>query len=96
LGGGLFTLLAAAIAVEFGAQGVGRAFGLCMLFIPLTALAPYIVAKTQESIGSYTPAILGLAIPVAIAGGLSLLLRERRSASATRPGWQAAASENHS
>jgi MFS family permease len=77
-GGGLFTLLAAAIAVEFGAEGVGRAFGLCMSFIPLTALAPFFVAKTQESTGSYTPALLGMAALVVISGFLSLLLRERR------------------
>jgi MFS family permease len=78
LGGGLFTLLAAAIATEFGAEAVGRAFGLCMFFIPLTALAPFAVAKTQESTGSYAPALLGLATLVIISGGLSLLLRERR------------------
>jgi MFS family permease len=78
LGGGLFTLLAAAIAVEFGAQAVGRAFGLCMLFIPVTALAPFAIAKTQESTGSYTPALMGLATLVLISGALSLLLRERR------------------
>jgi MFS family permease len=80
-GGGLFTLLAAAIAVEFGAEGVGRAFGLCMMFIPLTALAPFAVARTQETTGSYTPALLGLGALVAIAGFLSLLLRERRGGS---------------
>jgi MFS family permease len=78
LGGGLFTLLAAAIAVEFGGEGVGRAFGLCMFFIPLTALAPFAVAKTQESTGSYMPALMGLATLVLISGALSLLLRERR------------------
>jgi MFS family permease len=78
LGGGVFTLLAAAIAVEFGAAGVGRAFGLAMLFVPLTALAPYIVAKTQESSGSYAPALIGIAILVLVTGSLSLLLRERR------------------
>jgi MFS family permease len=77
-GGGLFTLLAAAIAVEFGAHAVGRAFGLCMFFIPLTALAPFAVAKIQESTGSYTPALMGLATLVIISGALSLLLRERR------------------
>jgi OFA family oxalate/formate antiporter-like MFS transporter len=76
-GGGLFTLLAAAIAVEFGGHAVGRAFGLCMLFIPLTALAPFAIAKTQESTGSYAPAILGLAALVLISGALSLLLREK-------------------
>src|SRR5579862_1810483 len=47
-GGGLFTLLAAAIAVEFGAEGVGRAFGLSMLFLPVMGLAPFVVAKLQE------------------------------------------------
>jgi MFS family permease len=78
LGGGVFTLLAAAIAVEFGAAGVGRAFGLAMLFVPLTALSPFIVAKTQENTGSYAPALLGLAILVLVTGSLSLLLRERR------------------
>jgi MFS family permease len=78
LGGGLFTLLAAAIAAEFGAEAVGRAFGLCMFFIPLTALAPFAVAKTQESTGSYAPALMGLAFLVLISGALSLLLRERR------------------
>jgi MFS family permease len=77
-GGGLFTLLAAAIAVEFGAEGVGRAFGLCMLFIPLTSLAPYVIARIQENTGSYTPALLSLGVLVMIGGGLSLLLRERR------------------
>jgi MFS family permease len=95
LGGGLFTLLAAAIAVEFGAAGVGRAFGLCMFFIPLTALAPYFVARTQETTGSYTPALLGLAVPVIIAGGLSLLLREGRADPPPQAGWPAVAPENH-
>ena len=90
LGGGLFTLLAAAIAAEFGPEGVGRAFGLCMFFIPLTALAPYLVAKMQENTGSYTPALLALAVPVIVAGGLSLLLREQRDKHPPQPGLQAA------
>jgi MFS family permease len=77
-GGGVFTLLAAAVAVEFGAEGVGRAFGLCMLFLPVMALAPFAVAKTQEITGSYVPALMGLTVLVIIAGGLSLMLRERR------------------
>jgi MFS family permease len=82
LGGGLFTLLAAAIAVEFGAAGVGRAFGFCMLFVPLTALSPFLIAKTQESTGSYAPAFMGMAVLVAISGALSLLLRERNAVGA--------------
>jgi nitrate/nitrite transporter NarK len=79
LGGGVFTLLAAAIAVEFGAAGVGRAFGLCMAFIPLSALTPWAIARTQENTGSYAPALLGFSALVLMSGFLSLLLRERRS-----------------
>jgi uncharacterized membrane protein len=48
-----------------------------MLFIPLTAIAPFATARTQESTGSYVPALLGLSILVIISGALSLLLRER-------------------
>jgi len=92
LGGGVFTLLAAAIAVEFGAEAVGRAFGLAMLFVPLTALAPFLVAKTQENTGSYAPALIGMAIVVFATGSLSLLLRERRAGQVAGSGWQPTAS----
>jgi MFS family permease len=91
LGGGVFTSLASAIAVEFGAEGVGRAFGLCMFFIPLTALAPFAIAKTQEVSGSYAPAFIGAAIILAISGVFGLLLRERRGAAAAPVAAQAAA-----
>jgi hypothetical protein len=97
LGGGLFTLLAAAIAVEFGAEGVGRAFGLAMLFVPFTALAPFAIARIQENTGSYAPALVGLGILVIVSGALSLLLRERRDAPTAQAAWpQAAAPENRS
>jgi MFS family permease len=79
LGGGVFALLAAAIAVEFGAEGVGRAFGLCMFFIPVASLTPFALARTQEITGSYASALIGLGILVAISAVLSLLLHERRS-----------------
>jgi MFS family permease len=78
LGGGVFTLLAAAMAAEFGASGVGRAFGMIMFFFPLGSLAPFAIAKTQETTGSYAPALMGLMILVLLSGVLSLLLRERR------------------
>lgn len=77
LGGGWATLLAAAIAVEFGAEGFGRAFGLCMTFIPVSALVPFAIAKSQEITGSYTPSLIGLGAVVLVGGGLILLLRER-------------------
>jgi OFA family oxalate/formate antiporter-like MFS transporter len=78
LGGGIFTLLAAAIAAEFGAGGVGRAFGMIMFFIPLGALTPFAIARVQESTGSYTAALIGLVGLVIMSGVLSLLLREHR------------------
>ena len=79
-GGGVFTLLPAALVVEFGAAGIGRAFGLAMAFVPIGALSPFIVAKTQETTGSYAFSLVGLAILAIVAGALSLMLRERRGA----------------
>jgi MFS family permease len=77
-GGGLWTLLPAAVAVEFGAAGVGRAFGMLMLFLPINAAVSPTIAAVKESTGSYAPAMLGLAA-VTLAGGLAvLLMRERR------------------
>jgi MFS family permease len=76
-GGAVFTLLAAALAVEFGAERMGQAFGLSMMFVPIGALAPFFVAKTQEMTGSYAFSLTVLAILVVVAGGLSLMLRER-------------------
>jgi MFS family permease len=79
VGGAWFTLLGAAIATEFGADGVGRAFGLCMLFVPLGSSASFVLAKTQETTGSYAPALIGMAAVVGLSGLLSLMLRERRA-----------------
>ncbi len=84
LGSGVFTLLAAAVAIEFGAEGMGRAFGLCMLFVPVITLSPYLIAKTQEMTGSYAPAFIGGAVFSAFSLLLSVLYRERRSPS---PKW---------
>jgi MFS family permease len=82
LSGGVFSLLAAAVAVEFGAEGVGRAFGLCMLFIPLMAFGAFGVAKTHERTGSYAPAFIAMAMLVVISAFLSLKLRERNGVTA--------------
>ena len=80
LGSGVLTLLAAATAVEFGAEGVGRAFGLCMMFVPVITLSPFLIARSQEATGSYTHAFIGGAIFLAISAFLATLYRERRSA----------------
>ncbi len=84
LGSGVFTLLAAAVAVEFGAEGMGRAFGMCMLFVPVITLSPYLIAKTQEMTGSYAPAFIGGAVFSAFSLLLSILFRERRDPRLTR------------
>jgi MFS transporter, OFA family, oxalate/formate antiporter len=76
IGGGVWTLLAAAIAAEFGAVGFGRAFGLIVAFLPLNALVPFAIAKTQESTGSYAPALFVLAVIAVIGGALCLLIGE--------------------
>ena len=76
-GGGFWPLLAASLAVEFGANGAGRAFGLALFFLPLAVLAPFAVAKTQESGGSYATALLVMAALSAVGGALCLLMRER-------------------
>jgi MFS family permease len=83
-GGGLYTLLAAALAAEFGADGFGRAYGLAMLFLPVMSLAPFAVAKTEETTGGYALAFLALGGLVVVAGGLSLLLREPHGGRLTR------------
>jgi sugar phosphate permease len=75
---GLWTLLPAAIALEFGAAGVGRAFGALMLFLPINAIVPSLMAKIRESTGSYAPAMIGLGVITVVAGCLVLLMREKR------------------
>jgi MFS family permease len=77
LSGGEFTFLSAAIAREFGAATVGRAYGLVMFFLPVNALVPYGVAKVRETTGSYSSALLVLAA-MAVAGGLIILLMRER------------------
>jgi MFS family permease len=91
LGGGLFTLLAAALAAEFGADGFGRAFGTAMAFLPLASFAPFLIAKSQETTGSYAPALLAFGALVLVGGGLILMLRERRGGHLTAEEKEAAA-----
>jgi MFS family permease len=81
ISGGLWPLLAAAAALEFGANGVGRVFGLLTFFLPVVSLNPFILAKIQESTHSYAPGLTGAAILTLFGGFICLLLmRERRDA----------------
>jgi MFS family permease len=78
LGAGIYTLLAAAIAAEFGAADFGRAYGLALFFMPVTSLGPILTAKVQEMTGSYAPPLIGFAIASVVGGVLALFMRERR------------------
>jgi MFS family permease len=91
--GGLWTLLPAAAAVEFGAAGVGRAFGMLMLFIPINAATPALVAKIKEASGSYGPGLLVLA-GVCLLGGVAILfMREKHGGHPTAAEKEAALEE---
>jgi hypothetical protein len=48
-----------------------------MLFLPLSQIFPYIVARQQELTGSYLPAMAGCATALVIIAGLSLMLHEK-------------------
>jgi MFS family permease len=80
--GGVWPLLGAAIAVEFGSNGFGRAFGLFSAFLPAAGLMAFIVAKLQESTGSYALGFSALAAIALLGGAGGLLMRERREGSA--------------
>jgi len=78
-GGGLFTPLAAGLAREFGAEGTGLAFGMCMVFVPVATVSAVGIARTQEVTGSYAPALITLTFLVLAGGMLVLLLREKQA-----------------
>jgi hypothetical protein len=75
--GGVWPLLAAAVATEFGPGAVGRVFALLTIFLPITHLAPFAVAKGQEVTGSYAPVLVALAAIAVIGGAACLLMRDR-------------------
>ena len=77
--GGMWPLLATAVAAEFGPGGVGRAFGLLMMFLPVIVLVPFLVARIHEAFGSYAPSLIGLSVLTVTSGAACLLLmREDR------------------
>ena len=85
IGNTFWPLVASAIALEFGAERMGRAFGLLTLFLPATSVTPFAAAKSQELTGSYAPALLVMAALALIAGLLcGLLMREKRGGATTK------------
>jgi len=85
LSGGVWTLLASATAAEFGPEGFGRAFGIIAAFTPLGSIAPPIVARLQETGGSYVAGLAGLAVLSLLGAGVALLMRETRGAPPPAP-----------
>jgi MFS family permease len=83
--GGMYPVLAAALGVEFGPAGVGRAYGILSMLTLVSAGAPAAIARTQELTGSYGPAMLTFAAFALIGGGLVSQLRQRRGGQATPP-----------
>ncbi len=75
---GIWTLVAAAIAAEFGAASVGKGFGVVISFTPLAALAPFAIAKVHENTGSYATSLLVAAVVALIGTAVVSLMRERR------------------
>jgi MFS family permease len=79
LSGGMWPLLASAVAAEFGASHVGRSFGLLMMFLPIIGLMPSAVARIQEHTGSYAPGLSMLAALTCAGGIACLFMREKRA-----------------
>ncbi|MBU6269474.1 MAG: MFS transporter [Sphingomonadales bacterium] len=77
LNAAVFTPLSSAIATEFGPDDFGKAFGLAMLFVPLTQVFPYLVARQFEASGSYAVGMAACAVLLVLVSALSLTLKER-------------------
>jgi MFS family permease len=81
--GGMYPVMAAALSVEFGASGMGRAYGILTMLTIGPAMAPALIARVEEVTGSYQPPMVGLAVFALIGGVLVLQLRERRGGHGT-------------
>lgn len=82
-GGSVWPVLTAALATEFGAGRIGRALGLASFFLPLVVLAPFSVARIQETTGSYVPGLIGMVALVLLSAFSCLFLREKPRSSVT-------------
>jgi MFS family permease len=76
-GASFWTVLASAIAREYGVAAVGRGFGFASAFIPIASIAPFAIARLQELSGSFTPAFIALSVLCALGGAIwTLFFRE--------------------
>jgi len=86
--GGIWAVLPAALAAEFGPASIGRAFGLITGIVPFAIIAAPWVAHVKERTGSYDHALLGLAVFALLGAAVCLLLRRPKSSG--RDGGEAA------
>jgi MFS family permease len=82
-GGSFWPVVTAALASEFGAANVGRAFGAVSFFLPLGVLAPFSVAKAQELTGSYVPSLMAMIALTLLGAFACLFMREKPRANVT-------------
>jgi MFS family permease len=60
LGQGVWTIIAASTAAEFGPAGFGRAFGLMSMLTPVATIAAPLVAWLSEQGVAYSESLVGL------------------------------------
>jgi MFS family permease len=76
--GGLFPLLGASLAAQFGAHSLGRATGFAAICIALSSFGAPIFARLYEQWGDYMPVMLVVAATSLAAAGVALMLRYQR------------------
>jgi MFS family permease len=79
VGQGVWTVLAAATAAEFGPRAFGRAFGFVSMLTPVATLAAPVVPWLYEHGVGYGVSLVGLAVFALLGAVTALFLKERRS-----------------
>ncbi len=77
--GGLFPLLGASLASQFGSQSFGQAMGLATLFLPLSGIGAPLVAWLRELTGSYTAVLLTLSLLLLGAALIAPFMRYKKA-----------------
>jgi MFS family permease len=73
--GGLFPLMGASLAAQFGAESLGRATGFAAISIAVASFGAPIFAKLHEMWGSYTPVMLAVALTGILAAVAALFMK---------------------
>lgn len=78
LSGGIWTVLPASMANEFGSASFGRAFGLISMLTPLASLTAPVFAKLAERSGSYSQGLVALAAFAIVSALIGTLLKQAK------------------